>query len=62
MSNKRSREIIIELMDYINNPYLSIIEEACTHLGHPANEADNFQNMWHRCYCRARQYKQPGVK
>lgn len=58
MSNMKSREIIIKLMEYINSPYLPIIEEACTHIGHPADESDNFQNMYHRCYCRSRQYKQ----
>jgi hypothetical protein len=52
----KSRKLITEMMQYINRPSLSVVEEACKYLGHPQDEEDNNQNQLNRCYCRTMTY------
>lgn len=52
------RELILDLMQYVNNPFLGIIQNSCELLGHPVDIDDNYKNLWNRCYCRQKKYDQ----
>ena len=53
-----SRELLMGFMQYLNNPFLGLVQECCQRLGHPADEDDNYKNLWNRCYCREKKYEQ----
>ncbi len=44
---KELEELLIEFMEYVDNPCLSTVEEACMLLGHPIKDEKG-------CYCRLR--------
>jgi len=44
---KKLEELLIEFLEYVDNPCLSTVEEACALLNHPLKDEKG-------CYCRLR--------
>lgn len=44
---KKLEELLVEFMEYVDNPCLSTVEEACALLNHPLKDEKG-------CYCRLR--------